>query len=446
MSRFGTRVSWLERASSTFTLEIFERLLPQAEVEEVLAQSGRASQRRRALPADFVVRLLLAGWLWRSVSLGNLLLKLGNHFLKPLAWMRSGKLPCSAALARARARLGIGALRRLFRRMVGRWWAENSPALLWRGMPLLSLDGTTLRMQDTAANRRHFGTHPCRKAAACAYPFAHVLVAACLVSHVVLEFVVGKAHSGEVKMARAFLGRLPKNSLLLLDRGFLSYALLLDAMALGHAFVLRAKKGLRYKIVRKLAPNDYIVRIALSPTLHRARPDLPATFEVRKIRYRVKGFQPITLFTSLEDAKAFPAEEIAALYHKRWEIELAFDEVKTHLVDAPVHLRSLTPTLVRQEIEALMLTYNAVRMHMAMAALGAGLAPTRISFTAALECFRETLRVMALSPARLLPSIYAEYLATVGRRVLPPRRDRSYPRERKGYGTTYKTRKQPRAA
>lgn len=446
MSRFGTRVSWLERDSSTFTLEVLEQLLPQAEVEEVLAQSGRASQRRRALPADFVVRVLLAGWLWRSVSLGNLLRKLGHHFLKPLAWMKSGKLPCSAALARARARLGLAPLRRLFRHMVGRWWKENSTHLLWRGRPLLSLDGTTMRMQDTAANRRHFGTHPCRRAAASAYPFARVLVAACLVSHVVLEFVVGKAHSAEMKLARAFLGRLPKNSLFLLDRGFFSYALLLDAVALGHDVVVRAKKALRYRIVRKLGHNDYIVRIALSPTLRRSRRDLPTTFEVRKIRYRVKGFRPITLFTSLTDAAAFPAEEIAALYHRRWEIELAFDEIKTHLVDAPVHLRSLTPTLVRQEIEALMLTYNAVRMHMALAAHAAGLPPTRVSFTAALECLREALRAMALAPTSLLPGIYAEYLASVGRGVLPPRRPRSYPRERKGYGSTYKTRKQPRAA
>lgn len=446
MSRFGTEVSRLERQSSTFTLEIFERLLPQAEVEEVLANSGRASRRRRALPADFVVRLLLAGWLWRSVSLGNLLLRLGQHVLKPLAWMRSGKPPCSAALVRARARLGIGVLRRLFRRMVGRWWAVSSPALLWRGMPLLSLDSTTLRMQDTPANRRHFGTHPCRKVVATAYPFGRVLVAACLVSHVVLEFVVGKAHTSELRLARGLLGRLPRNSLLLLDRGFLSYALLLDAMAQGHALLVRAKKGLRYRCVRRLGANDHIVRLALSPALRRARPDLPATFEVRKIRYRVKGFQPITLFTSLTDATRFSAEELAALYHKRWEVELAFDEIKTHLVDAPVHLRSLGPTLVRQEIEALLITYNAVRMQMAEAALKAGLLPTRLSFTDALECFRETLRVMALSQALLLPSIYAEYLATVARRVLPPRRDRSYPRERKGYGSTYKTRKKPRAA
>ena len=446
MSRFGTEVSRLEQDSATFTLEIFESLLPQATIEEVLVQSGRASKRRRALPADFVVRVLLAASLWRSVSLENVLHKLSSHFLKPLAWMKRCTPPCSAALTRARARLGSGVLRRLFRLMVERWWRTASPTLLWRGMPLVSLDGTTLRMQDTPSNRRHFGTHPCRRAAATAYPFARVLVAACLASHVVLEFVVGRAHASEGRMARALLGKLPQNSLLLLDRGFLNYALLLDAMTLGHAFVVRAKRRLRYRCVRRLGPDDHIVRIKLPVALRRARPDLPASFEVRKIRYRIKGFPPITLFTSLMDPQAFSAQDLRALYHQRWEIELAFDEIKTHLVAAPVHLRSLKPALVRQEIEALMLTYNAVRMHMATAALQAGRPPTRLSFTAALECFRETLRVMALSPTRLLPSIYADYLAFLGRRVLPPRRPRAYPRERKGYGSTYKSRPAPRAA
>jgi hypothetical protein len=347
---------------------------------------------------------------------------------------------------RARCRLGFAVLRRILRRMLGRWWAANSAGLLWHGMPLLSLDGTTLRMQDTAANRRHFGTHRCGRAVATAYPFARVLVAACLVTHVVREFVVGKAHSGEIGLARRLLPGLPAHSLLLLDRGFLSYALLLDVVAQGHAFLLRAKKGLRYRILRRIGPDDFVIRITLPLALCRQRPDLPATLEVRKIRYRVKGFQPITLFTSLRDAQAFDAAEIVALYHRRWEIELAFDEIKTHLADAPVHLRSLTPALVRQEIEALMLTYDAVRMHMATAALAAGVPPTRISFTAALERFRDTLRVMALAPTPWLPSIYADYLAAVARQVLPPRRPRRYPREVKGYGTTYKKRRQPRAA
>jgi hypothetical protein len=446
MSRFGTRVSSLEGDSATFTLEIFERLLPQSEVEEILHACGRASRRRRALPAGFVVRVLLAAWLWRSVGLVHVVGKLGRGFLAPLAWMKRGRAPGSAALARARARLGLAPLRRMFRRMVGRWWPAHAPALRWRGMPLLSLDGTTLRMQDTPANRRHFGTHPCRKVSASAYPFARVLVAACLASHVVLEFAVGKVHASEGKMARALLPNLPRNALLVLDRGFLNYALLLDAMTLGHAFVVRAKKGLRMRRGRRLGPNDHIVRITLSPALRRARADLPASFEVRRIRYRIPGFRPVTLFTSLLDATAFPAGELRALYHQRWDIELAFDEIKTHLVAAPVHLRSLRPAMVRQEIEALMLTYNAVRMHMATAALQAGREPTRLSFTAALEAFRETLRVMALSPTRLLPWIYADYLAALARQVLPPRRPRSYPRERKGYGSTYKTRKKPRAA
>lgn len=446
MSRFGAEVSRLEAVSSTFTLEALNRCLPQADLERVLEESGRASLRRRALPADFVVWLVFAGWLWRPVGQQNLLEKLARCFTQPLAWMKRGLTPCSAAVARARRRLGFGVFRRLFRHVVERWWSRNGDALRWHGLCLVALDGTTLRMQDTAANRRHFGIHRARRASACAYPFARVLVAMCVTSRVVLEFVVGRCHSSELRMALGLLGRLPVRSLLVLDRGFLGYALLQQAKACGHEFVLRAKKGLRYRVVRRLGSGDHVVRIKPSRALRRAHPDMPSYFEVRKIRYHVKGFKPVTLFTSLMDDAAFPAQELVALYRERWEIELTFDEIKTHLVATPVHTRSLSPSMVRQEIEALMITYNAIRMDMAEVALEASVPANRLSFTQALELLRGTLSQMAQAPTRQLPSLYAKYRQRLAGTLLPPRRPRSYRRERKGYGSPYPSKRQPRAA
>jgi hypothetical protein len=146
------------------------------------------------------------------------------------------------------------------------------------------------------------------------------------------------------------------------------------------------------------------------------------------------------LVTSLLDPERYPAKELIALYHERWELELGYDEVKTHLLEREECIRSRTPDGVRQELWGIALAYNLIRVEMERAAAEAGVEPTRISFVAALALIRAEL--FWLSGPRLAPGTIPKKLlrlrANLKRLVLPPRRpERSFPRAVKRKMTAY---------
>ena len=150
---------------------------------------------------------------------------------------------------------------------------------------------------------------------------------------------------------------------------------------------------------------------------------------MRAIRYQRPGFRPQILLTSLLDPVAYPAAEIIALYHERWELELGFDEVKTHTLERQeALLRCKAPERVTQELWGLALAYNLVRLAMARVARQAGVSPTRISYRHALNFIRLFwLSAHLVSPGALPRRLDAlhEELALL---ILPPRRSRRFPR------------------
>jgi len=123
---------------------------------------------------------------------------------------------------------------------------------------------------------------------------------------------------------------------------------------------------------------------------------------VRVIEYRlhaVPGAEPIyRLVTNILDPKRAPAQELAALYHERWEIETALDELKTHLRGAKIVLRSKTPDLVRQEFYGFMLAHFAIRGLMHEAALTAKEDPDRLSFLHTVRVVRRKLTTFHAIP------------------------------------------------
>ena len=104
------------------------------------------------------------------------------------------------------------------------------------------------------------------------------------------------------------------------------------------------------------------------------------------------------LVTTILDHNAAPAEELAALYHERWEIETALDELKTHLRGAQIVLRSKTPDLVKQEFYGFMMAHFAVRGLMHEAALKADEDPDRLSFLHAIRVIRRKLPAFGAIP------------------------------------------------
>lgn len=448
MPGFGTEPAQLERFASTFTLEMAEPFLPSKLVAEVVQERGRQGERRRSLPAELVAWLVVAAGLWRAEGLSNVLAAMGRGLFAGLRWaVRGGQTPGSGAITRARERLGVRPMFRLLRRMAENWFARHGEALRWRGMALVALDGTALRMPDSPRNRAYFGTHRSGpKGKPSAYPFANIVVALCAISHVVLAGAVGRSHTSEWTLVRRLLGKLPKRCLLLMDRGFLGCAWLQEVTREGHDFVVRFRRGRKLHDVRQIGPGEALARIHLSSKQRKARPDLDHTLEVRAITYQRPGFPPVTLLTSLKDPLAFTAEEIVARYRDRWEIELTFDEVKTHLLVGDVSLRSKSPRLVWQEIAGVLVAHNLVRMHMGAAAAKESIAPHRLSYTDSLVRLRDLQRRMADAPARRLPGLLADAHADIATRVLPPRRTRCYPRVVKANPCRYPIRRRSRAA
>ncbi len=135
--------------------------------------------------------------------------------------------------------------------------------------------------------------------------------------------------------------------------------------------MVRAKAGrtaLTAHVVQRLGPGDHLVDLTPSRGTRAAHPTLPATLRVRAVHVHHRGFRPYLLFTSLLDPVAYPAAELLALYHERWELELTFDEVKTHTLERAEALRSQAPTRVEQEVWGLLLAYNLLRLVMSRAA------------------------------------------------------------------------------
>ena len=414
-----------ERAES---FEVFARAIDAQWVEQALAATGSATVRRRKLPAEQVVWIVIAMGLFRDRSIQEVV-----HHLDLVLPARGGATPgvvTSSAVVQSRDRLGAAPLETLFEQTSARWAGASADAHRWRGLSVYGVDGSALRVSDTPENETAFG-RPGSSRGDAAYPQLRLVVLMVLRSHLLAGVSLGPWSNGEIALAEPLWARLPDRSLTILDRGFLSYALLhrLATSGVERHWLIRAKSNLACKTVRRLGPKDEIVQISPSRRTRRAHPELPETLEVRAVRYQRKGFRPQMLLTSLLDPRAYPAAEIAELYHERWELELGFDEIKTHTLEREETLRSRAPERVLQEVWGLAIAYNLVRLHMQHVAQRAAVAPTRISFRHALLLLRNFWQLTAwiASPGKVprrLDDLHQE-LALL---ILPPRRPRSYPR------------------
>jgi DDE family transposase len=218
-------------------------------------------------------------------------------------------------------------------------------------------------------------------------------------THVLFGTEMGSYSTGEITLAKAALKRLKSGMLCLADRNFLGYELWQQAQASGAELLWRGKKHLRLARETELADGSYLSRIYPSARDWRKKTN---GIRVRVIEYRLEGVADAEpsyrLVTTILDHQAAPAAELAALYHERWEIETALDELKTHLRGAQIVLRSKTPDLVKQEFYGFMMAHFAVRGLMHEAALKADEDPDRLSFLHAVCVIRRKLPTFGAIP------------------------------------------------
>lgn len=407
----------------------FSRLVESIEpewIEQALTATGTATLRRRRLPAEQVIWLVLGMALFRRSPIGELVRRLD------LVLPGTGGAPAKSGIAQARARLGDEPLEWLFNRCAAEWGHASARRHAWRGLSLYGVDGTTVRVPDSVDNRSYFGSQDAGgDRGTSGYPLARVVTLMALRSHILAAASFGP-YASEKTYAASLWAQIPKDSLAIVDRGFLDAKILIPLArdGINRHWLTRARSTSKYNVMKKLGKDDLLVEFEVSRAARKADPTLPKTWMVRAIRYQRRGFPPQLLLTSLVDHKKYPAKEIVALYHERWEIEIGYDEVKTDLLEREETLRSKTHRGVAQELWAVGLVYNLIRLEMERIAEEADLPPSRISFRMALHLIQTEWMWLSVSDS---PGSFPKRLRAlredIAQFILPPRRsNRSYPR------------------
>ena len=385
------------RLSDHISLGVIARAVPPERVHQVLAETGKASERERDLPAQVMVYYTIALALYMGSSTREVL----RCLLEGLRWLwgaEAVKVAGKSGISQARSRLGEAPLRRLHEAVVQPIATRASKGAWHRDWRLVSLDGSCLDVADTEANRAGFGL-PGASRGESAFPQLRFVALVENGTHVLFGARLGRFADGETTLAYGALAALRPGMLCLADRQFFGHALWQAAAATGADLLWRGKHNLRLPREAALADGSYLTTIYPSDKDRRHR---TGGVRVRVVEYRLEGVaeaDPLyrLLTTILEPARA-PAAELAALYHERWEIEGAFAELKTRLRGARAVLRSKTPELVRQEVWGLLLAHFAMRGLMHEAALRADEDPDRLSFSHAVRVVRRKVPLFAALP------------------------------------------------
>lgn len=405
--------------------ERFAKHLDPVWIEEALLTTGVGTIRRRRLPMEQVVRLVLGMGLMRDLPIAEVVERLELA----LPDRQANATVAASAIAEARAKLGSAPMEWLFLRSSSQWAHASAREDEWHGLALYGADGSTLRVADSDENRQHFGGQSAGKAGRgeSGYPLLRLVALMALRSHLIASVNFGPYAVDERRYAEHLWSEIPPRSLTLVDRGFLQANVLCEITSKGteRYWLTRAKKNSQWRVLKKLGPDDYLVEFTVSSEARRKDPWLPLTFQARAIGYRIPGYASQTLLTSLVDSVTYPADEIRALYHERWELELGYDELKTEQLDRVECIRSKTPAGVRQEVWGILLAYNLVRLEMKDIAEELKVAPTRISFAATLRFLAEEWK---WAPITRTPGAIPKRLRTMRDKlrlyVLPQRRSR----------------------
>lgn len=400
MSRTVAALPAGSRITDYISLGVVAKFFPIEKIREILEQTERASIRERDLPAHVVVYYIIALALYMRSSYREVL----RCLLEGVQWLLHPsaqiKVAGKSGISQARSRLGVEPLKRLYEAVVAPIAAKRTRGAWYRQWRLVSLDGSTLDVADTAENEQAFG-RPGASRGSSAYPkirFVGLLESG---THVLWAAHMDKYKTDEITLAARVIPALRKGMLCLADRFFPAYDLWQKAAQPGADLLWRVRKNARLEVDQRLPDGSYLSRIYKS-TSDRRKGRMAVI--VRVIEYRLKdvpGAEPIyRLITTILDPKLAPAKELAALYHERWEIETALDELKTHLRGAQIVLRSKTPELVKQEFYGLLMAHFAIRGLMHEAALQADEDPDRLSFVHAVHVVQRRMpRYVAIPPS-----------------------------------------------
>jgi hypothetical protein len=408
----------LEALPANGMAELSELLDP-VWIEQALEATGKASIRRRKLPAEHAVWLVIGLALFRRMPLWQV--------VQQMALTLDGKdIPAPSASVQARQRLGPEPMAHLFTLLTKAWGRAHE---VHAGqMRVLAVDGVVWSAPDSTHNRQELGSGQTQYGP---QPWPMVR-AVCLLdtdSHELLDAQLGDYGHGELTLAAGLQGL--DHSITLFDRAYFSAAFLLDWQQAGQQrhWLMRARDKLRYEVVQTLGEGDWLIRMPVSPRARQLRPELSSHWQARLVQVHAGG-KIRRFITSMLEPHRFAAMELAQLYRQRWEIELGFRDIKQSLQQGQAVLRSKQPELVKQEVWGVLIAYTLLRRWMRLMAQHARVEPARISFHTARHAIVGAINTVHLARAGAVPELLLRLLAQAQHFVLPPRRTgRSFPRE-----------------
>ncbi|QOV43689.1 IS4 family transposase [Streptomyces chromofuscus] len=388
-----------ERLSDRIAIGVLTRAFPPGLVDEVIAETGRGEQRSRLLPARVVVYFVLAMCLFFGQGYEEVARLLGEGLGEG---RRSWRVPTTAAIGRARRRLGSEPLKVLFARVCHPVAVPDTAGAWCRRWRVVAMDGTCLDLADTDANTEFFGRYASGRGVS-AFPQARLVGLAECGTHAVFGAAVGPLSASEQSLSRQLFTHLRRGMLLLADRGFYGFELWQAARESGADLLWRVRKSAALPVLQVLDDGSYLSSVHAE----RDRKSRRNPVTVRVVEYTLARTGNATVYrlvTTILDPEQAPAHELAALYAQRWEIETTLDEIKTHQRGSGLVLRSKYPWGVEQEIYGLLLVHHAIRQLMHQAALSKGLDPDRLSFTRSLRVVRRQVPAQAaFSPRHTRP-------------------------------------------
>ena len=398
MSRTVASLPAGSRITDYISLGVVAKAFPLEKIRSSLTATRKESVRERDLPAHVVVYYVIALALYMQSSYREVL----RCLLEGIQWLVEPGAGINVAgnsgISQARTRLGWEPVRQLHDDVVRPVAVAATKGAWYRAWRLISVDGSTLDVADEKGNNEAFG-RPGASRGESAYPKIRFVSLVENGTHVLFGSRMADYATSEVALAKTVLPNLSKGMLCLADSGFFGVEMWKQAAATGADLLWRVRKNIHLPCEKRLPDGSYLSRIYSSQQDQRRGRN---GIVVRVIEYRlegVEGAEPLyRLATTILNHELAPAAELAALYHERWEIETAFDELKTHLRGAHIVLRSKTPDLVRQEFYGLLMAHFAVRGLMHEAALRADKDTDKLSFLHAVRVVRRKMAAFGAIP------------------------------------------------
>lgn len=377
---------------SAAVFKAIETVISPDVIAQTLGNTNSYEERKRKLPSQLVVCLVIAMSLWSSDAMGTVLKNLVNGLSRQ--WTILGqywKVPNSSSISAARSRVGCRVMSQLFKRVVRPLATEETPGAFLGGLRVMAVDGTVLDVPHSGTNTRVFGYPSSRPGKQAAFPKVRLVMLVEAGTHLIVDALICPYRIGERVRAKKLLRSVAQGMLLMWDRGLHSYAMVNATLARECDYLGRIPAHVKFEVELVLDDGSYLSWIYPDG---KSKKKGGAKIQVRVIEYIIEvDGQQLTyrLITSLMDTAWFPALLLASEYHQRWEIENTIDELKTHLNGRKTPIRSLKPREVVQEIYGLLLGHYAVRCLMFQAAQQAGISPLRLGFTGTLKVLRRAI-------------------------------------------------------